>query len=143
MPLTDSDRALLRKARQALDAYLPTLADTPARVNENTDLLRTWQPGSYAVGDLRAYEGIPYKCVQAHDSTANPGWTPDAVPALWMQYHGTSPETARPWIAPTGAHDQYKAGEYMIYTDGKSYKATQDTTYSPSDYPAAWEEAEA
>lgn len=140
MPLTDNDRALLRQARAALDAYLPTLADTPARINESAELLRTWHPGSYAAGDLRAYKGIPYKCVQAHDSTANPAWTPDAVPALWMQYHGTSPETARPWIAPTGAHDQYKAGEYMIYTDGKSYKATQDTTYSPSAYPAGWEE---
>lgn len=143
MPLTDSDRALLRKARQALDAYLPTLADSPAQINENAALLRAWQPGSYAAGDLREHGGIPYKCVQAHDSTGNPTWTPDTQAALWMQYHSTSPETARPWLAPTGAHDQYKAGEYMIYTDGKTYKATQDTTYSPADYPAAWEEAEA
>lgn len=142
MPLTDSDRALLRKARQALDAYLPQLADIPAQINDSAELLRAWQPGSYAAGDLRAYGGIPYKCVQAHDSTANPGWTPDAVPALWMQYHGTSRSTARPWLAPAGAHDQYKAGEYMIYTDGKTYKALSDTVYAPDAYPAAWEEAE-
>ena len=141
MPLTDTDRALLRKARQALDAYLPTLADTPARVNENTDLLRTWQPGNYAAGDLRAYKGIPYKCVQAHDSMANIGWTPDAVPALWMQYHGTSPETARPWLAPSGAHDQYKAGEYMIWTDGAVYEALSNTVYSPDQYAQAWRKA--
>lgn len=141
MALTDSDRALLRKARQALDAYLLQLADTPARVNESTDLLRIWQPGSYAAGDLRAYKGIPYKCVQAHDSTANTGWTPDAVPALWMQYHGTSPETARPWLAPAGAHDQYKAGEYMIWTDGAVYEALSNTVYSPDQYAQAWRKA--
>lgn len=143
MPLTDTDRALLRKARQALDVYLPQLADSPDQINENAALLRAWKPGTYTAGNLRVHEGTPYKCVQAHDSTVNPAWTPDTQPALWMQYHGTSPETARPWLAPTGAHDQYKAGEYMIYTDGKTYKATQDTTYSPADYPAAWEEAEA
>lgn len=138
MPLTDNDRALLRKARQALDAYLPTLADTPAQINESAALLRTWQPGSYAAGDLRAYKGIPYKCVQAHDSTANIGWTPDAVPALWMQYHGTSRSTARPWLAPAGAHDQYKAGEYMIWTDGAVYEALSNTVYSPDQYAQAW-----
>ena len=141
MPLTDSDRALLRKARQALDAYLPTLADIPARVNESADLLRIWQPGSYAAGDLRAYKGIPYKCVQTHDSTANTGWTPDAVPALWMQYHGTSRSTARPWLAPAGAHDQYKAGEYMIWTDGAVYEALSNTVYSPDQYAQAWRKA--
>ncbi len=138
MPLTDSDRALLRKARQALDAYLPQLADSPTQINENTALLRAWQPGSYAAGDLREHEGIPYKCVQAHDSTANPAWTPDTQAALWMQYHGTSRSTARPWIAPTGAHDQYKAGEYMIWTDGNLYQCISDTAYSPADYAAAW-----
>lgn len=57
-----------------------------------------------------------------------------------MQYHGTTPESARPWIAPTGAHDMYKAGEYTIWTDDKTYKAKMDTAYSPADYPQAWEE---
>ena len=85
------------------------------------------------------YEGIPYKCVQAHDSTGNSSWNPADTPALWMQYHGTSAETARPWIAPTGAHDAYKAGEYMIWTDGATYRCLSNTTYSPGDYAAAWE----
>ena len=143
MPLTDNDRALLRRARQALDAYLPTLAGDAAQVNQNAGLLRAWTAGRYGAGDLRAYNGVPYKCVQAHDSTGNPGWSPTAAPALWTQYHGTSADTARPWLAPTGAHDQYNAGEYMIYTDGKTYKALSDTVYAPDAYPAAWEEAEA
>lgn len=48
---------------------------------------------------------------------------------------------ALPWTAPTGAHDMYKTGEYMIY-DGKIYLCKSDTAYSPSDYAAAWEEVE-
>lgn len=138
--LNDDDRALLRKARAALDAYLPSIRDDAAQINDNAVLLRAWKPGAYSADDLREHRGIPYRCVQGHDSTDNPAWTPDATPALWMQYHGTSPETARAWLAPTGAQDQYKAGEYMIYTDNKIYKALEDTIYGPEQYASVWEE---
>ena len=56
-----------------------------------------------------------------------------------MQYHGTSPETARPWVVPTGTHDMYRAGEYMVWTDGQTYRCRQDTNFSPEDLPGAWE----
>jgi len=39
----------------------------------------TWK--AYAVGDLVTYAGATYRCVQPH--TSQPGWTPDAVAALW------------------------------------------------------------
>lgn len=41
--------------------------------------------------------------------------------------------------APAGAHDMYKNGEYMIYIDKNIYKCVQDTNFSPTDYPQAWE----
>lgn len=37
---------------------------------------------AYAVGDVVAYQAGTYKCLQAH--TSQPGWTPAAVPALWL-----------------------------------------------------------
>lgn len=138
--ISERQRAELLAMRAALDGLVGKIAETPAEVNEYQAAVREWQPGAFAVGDVRQRLGAPYKCVQAHDSTANPGWTPEATPALWMQYHGTTPESARPWIAPTGEHDMYKAGEYMIWTDGKTYKAKMDTAYSPADYPQAWED---
>ena len=49
--------------------------------------------------------------------------------------------TARPWVAPQGAHDMYRAGEYMVFTDGKVYRCLSDTNFSPTDYPQAWEAA--
>lgn len=125
--------------RAALDSFIVKIVDSPAEINENPAAIRIWKPGSFIAGDVRAYANIPYKCVQAHDSTGNESWTPDATPALWMQYHGTTPETARAWIAPSGAHDMYKAGEYMIFTDGNTYRCISDTVYSPADYAAAWE----
>ena len=39
----------------------------------------TWT--AYSVGQLVTYSGTTYQCVQAH--TSEPGWTPDAVAALW------------------------------------------------------------
>lgn len=33
----------------------------------------------------------------------------------------------------------YHSGEYMVYTDGKTYKCVQNTNFSPDDYPSAWE----
>lgn len=137
--ITAEQRARAEKLRAAMDAAIVVIADTPTNVNACVDMIRPWQPGSFAKGDVRMYNDIPYKCVQAHDSTANPGWTPDAVPALWMQYHGTTKDSARPWVQPTGAHDMYLRGEHMIWTDGKTYRCKTDTNFSPSEYAQAWE----
>ena len=140
--LSNDQKAKLRALRAAMDGGVAlAAAQGAAKINAVAALVRPWKPGAYAVGDVRAEDGAPYKCVQAHDSTANPGWMPSAVPALWMQYHGTSRETARAWVAPAGAHDMYKQGEWMIYTDGLPYECLSDTAYSPDGAPSAWRRA--
>jgi len=41
-----------------------------------------WTAGeAVAIGDIRSYLGIDYRCIQAHTTQA--GWTPPVVPALW------------------------------------------------------------
>lgn len=142
MAMTQEQRERLLALRATMDASVANAAGDTAALNAVADFVRQWKPGAYAVGDVRAQGTIPYKCVQAHDSTDNEGWTPEATPALWMQYHGTSRETARPWVAPTGAHDQYLAGEWMIYTDGETYECLSNTVYAPDAYPAAWRKGE-
>ena len=137
--LNESQRATFFKLREALDDFVTQIADVPQKVNQYAEAVRAWKPGVYSAGDVRSENGVPYKCVQAHDSTANPGWKPSATASLWMQYHGTTPDTARAWVAPTGSHDMYLAGEYMIWTDGNIYLCKQDTPYSPDVYAAAWE----
>lgn len=137
-PLTKEDKVMLFKIRKILDKYYPFILENPVAINEAIEGMRLWTPGAYAVSDIVRYNNIPYKCVQAHDSTNNSEWTPSSTPALWMEYHGTSKETARNWIAPTGAHDIYKQGEWMIFTDGKYYECLNDTAYSPTDYSSAW-----
>ena len=64
------------------------------------------------------------------------------MPTLWKPYHSRKKEYALPWEVPTGAHDIYKAGEYMIWTDYSVYRCKADTNFSPADCPDAWELAE-
>ena len=138
MLITPELESYLKKVRAALDKHIININSDTKEINEYAELLRKWTSGNYVVGDVRIYDGIPYKCIQAHNSIGNETWNP-SVASLWMQYHGTSIETARPWIAPTGAHDIYLAGEYMIWTDGSTYKCLSNTNFSPADYASAWE----
>lgn len=137
MALTMEQRAEFEAIRRSMDAMVAKISGSTAEINDNLTIIRPWAEGTYAVGDVRMHRGVPYRCVQAHDSTGNPNWTPDAEPALWMQYHGTSAETARAWVQPTGAHDMYRDGEYMVF-DGQVYACVEDTAFSPEDVPAAW-----
>ena len=83
--------------------------------------------------------GYPYECMTAYDGTVQQDWTIDNR-TLWKPWHSRKPEYALPWEQPTGAHDMYKAGEYMIWTDGTVKKCLQDTNFSPSEYAQAWED---
>lgn len=101
-----------------------------------------WVPGVYAVGDIRTdpATGYPRACMTAHDSTVNTDWTITTA-SIWKPFHSRKKEYALPWETPSGAHDIYQAGEYMIWTDGNVYRCLSDTSFSPADYPAAWERA--
>ena len=140
--MTQEQRKQLFEMRRAMDALVGKIAENTEEVNAYTAAVREWKEGAYSVGDVRMRNGAPYRCVQAHDSTGNPSWSPENAPALWMQYHGTSRETARAWVAPSGAHDMYKKGEWMIWTDGSAYECMMDTAYSPTDYAQAWKKGE-
>ena len=100
-----------------------------------------WTEGTYEVGNIRLALGQPWKCRQAHDTETYPDITPDgsAWRTFWVPFHGTTPETALSGVEPTMAEDMYKSGEYMVWTDGQTYKCVSDTNFSPEDYPEAWE----
>ena len=126
---------------------LPSMASTMSADDTITvaALYDEWTEGSYQVGDIRLawYSGShqPWKCRQEHDTATYPDITPDgsAWRTFWIPFHGTTPETAQDWIAPSGAHDQYEAGEYMVWTDGNTYLCKQATVYTPEEYGQAWE----
>lgn len=122
-----------------------TVDDDDKRIRAS-GLYDDWSPGSHTVGEIFNAEGQTWECFQAYDNAVYPDIAP-GNPA-WFTFnrplHGKTKETARPWVAPMGAHDIYRNGEYMIWTDGTIYKciAANGTNFSPTDYAAAWEVAE-
>ena len=99
-----------------------------------------WTSGAHAVGDLYNAVGQTWECCAAYDNAVYP----DIVPGngAWHSFnrplHGTAPDTARPFVPPVGAHDMYKAGEYMTLGD-RLYRCLMDTVYAPAEYAPAWE----
>lgn len=102
-----------------------------------------WSAGAHAAGDIYCASGQIWECYQSYDNAVYPDIKPGSV--AWGTFnrplHGSSPDTAREFVRPTGAHDMYHAGEYAIY-DGKLHLCKQDTAYSPDEYAAAWETVE-
>ena len=134
--------AMARRAAKEARAAAPTAAADD--VIADSALLLPWEPGKYAIGDVRTHAGQPWRCCQAHDSVGNEAWAPGDAPALWAPYHATSAKWALPYVQPTGSHDAYQAGEYMRWTSELIYKCLADATvHGPDVLPSAWEAQEA
>ena len=125
-------------ARMALAALAPE--DDDARLRAS-GLYADWSSGAYAVGDIRNAGGQTWECFQAHDNAVYPDIRPGnaAWYTFWRPLHGKSAETARPFVTVQGAHDMYRTGEYMVWTDGRIYRCVSDTNFSPDEYAQAWE----
>ena len=126
--------------RAAIVAARDTVTEDNARLVISV-LYPDWAAGAHTVGEIYNADGQMWECFQAYDNATYPDIQPGN--AAWYTFnrplHGKSAETARPFVQPTGAHDMYKSGEYMIWTDGRTYRCTADTAYSPADYAAVWE----
>lgn len=90
----------------------------------------------YTKDDRCQYNGKLYKVLLDHTSQAD--WTPDTAVSLFVEIADPSIEYPD-FKQPTGAHDAYNTGDKVTF-NGKHYICKMDAcTWSPSDYPAAWE----
>lgn len=143
-PEPQATRAQTLAAVSFARMMLPTMSLSAADTITVAALYDDWSEGSYQVGDIRLawYGGAHqlWKCRQAHDTATYPDITPDGTAwrTFWIPFHGTTPETAQDWVAPSGAHDQYEAGEYMKW-NGQTHKCLSPTVYTPEEYARAWE----
>lgn len=102
------------------------------------ELFPQWESGhDYIVDERLQYNKVLYRVVQAH--TSQDDWAPDVTPALFVV---VSLDEWPEFVQPTGAHDAYKKGDKITF-EGKHYISLIDgNVYSPSAYPAGWEEQE-
>lgn len=140
--MTEKEQAALASAIYLSRLQLAGEAvDTDDKRLRASGLYPDWAPGSHAVGDIFNAAGQTWECFQAYDNAVHPDIRPGE--AAWYTFnrplHGKSPETARPFVPVQGAHDMYRAGECMIWTDGSIRRCLRDTNFSPEEYPADWE----
>jgi hypothetical protein len=129
-----TDAAALR-----IQAVAETVTSTELIAQEHA--IPNWRQGPYnTVGAPVKHDGQVYTVTQAHDSTNNPDWKPGVAYSLFDLTHTKDPAAAKPYIAPQGSWGLYRKDEYMVWTDGKTYRCTIDNNaYTPESYAQGWE----
>ena len=120
---------LLRKAIEKASVSLPD-----ADATEVPELFPSWKTDTdYAVGNRRQYNGILWKCIQAHHSQDD--WTPDVAVSLWAR---TSADEFPEWIQPTGASDAYAKGDKVSHNEKHWQSDIDGNVWEPGVY--GWSE---
>jgi len=97
---------------------------------EMVELFPKWSVGrDVIVGERLQYNGLLYKCVQAHTTQAD--WTPDVTPALWVR---VSVEEYPQWVQPTGAADAYNQGDKVSHNDKHWVSSINANVWEPGVY---------
>lgn len=120
------------KLRQMIVKASASLADEDAL--QSIELFAPWaEDTAYAVDDRIRYDGILYRCVQAH--TSQDDWTPDVTPALWVV---VSLDEFPEWIQPVGSTDAYALGAKVSHNQKHWISDYDNNVWEPGIY--GWHE---
>ena len=132
---------LIEKARQ-LRAYIEKTSASldDADALNAIELYPVWADDvSYVAGDRVRYDGVLYKCLQAH--TSQPDWTPDAAPSLWAKVLIPDPDVIPEWEQPDSTNG-YSKGDKVKYNGAVYESLIDNNVWSPDAYPAGWQVVE-
>lgn len=123
----------VKSFRSKVEAASQTIADE--NVENCVALFPHWNEESeYEIGYRVQYDGVVYKCIQAHSAQAQ--WNPVEAVSLWAKVLN---DEVKPWERPDSTNT-YMKGDRVIF-NGKTYESTIDyNSYSPSEYPQGWKE---
>jgi hypothetical protein len=115
-----------------VSSFEPRSRDLVQCVPPNTPA-PSWTPNvSYTISTLVIYNGVLYKCIQAHISLKN--WTPSSTPGLWAS---PTPCGVTPWQTQT----LYRVDSVVTYS-GRTYICIQshesEENWTPDQTPALW-----
>lgn len=123
------------KIRASMNKVTESLTDEQAV--KVLDLYLPWESGTdFAVDDMRRHADKLYRCLQAHTSQAD--WTPDAVPALWVEIVPAGEyREIKDRMLPTEAFALGEVGWYQ--TKDNLWESLIDANvYTPDSYPQGW-----
>ena len=129
--------SIIERARQ-LRAVIESLAETldDESAAESVELFPIWATDTdYAVEDRRRYEGLLYKCLQAH--TSQETWNPADAPSLWAKVLVPDPEVIPEWEQPESTNPYMKGDK--VRHNGKIWESNIDNNvWEPGVY--GWDE---
>ena len=128
---------LARKLRPYIEKAAISLDDTDAI--EATQLFPEWHANEnkYEKDARVRYNGILYKCLQAHIPQSN--WDPLSAPSLWAKVLIPDENVIPEWEQPDSTNP-YQIGDRVSF-EGKIYESTiANNIWSPVAYPAGWHE---
>ena len=125
---------LARKLRPYIEKAAISLTDEDAL--EAQELFPNWDIGvAYKVDDRVRYDGILYRCLQAH--TSLDGWTPTAAASLWAKVLIPDANVIPEWEQPDSTNP-YMRGDKVMF-NGEVYESLIDgNVWSPAAYPGGW-----
>lgn len=85
----------------------------------------------YVLNDIRQYNGLLYRCVQAHTSQAT--CAPEAAASLWTRIADPAQEWPE-WIQPTGAHNAYAKGAKVSHNSKHWVSDVDANVWEPGVY---------
>lgn len=123
-----------RELRSEIEQLADVLDDSKAL--DYAELFPMWKEDTaYEVGARVRFEGILYKCLQAHTSQTT--WTPTDAPSLWTRVLIPDPETIPEWIQPDSTNP-YMTGDKVTH-NGKTWVSNVDNNvWEPGVY--GWDE---
>lgn len=86
--------------------------------------MEEWEPDvAYSYGDKRSYNGLPYRCLQAHQ--AQPTWNPADAPSLWARILIPDPTVIPEWEQPSSTNPYMKGDK--VKHNGKTWVSDVDS----------------
>lgn len=105
---------------------------------EHADIFAEWaERVSYEPGNIRRYNGLLYRCIEAHTSQSD--WTPDVAVSLWVRVADPGEEWPA-WSRPVGAHDAYQRGDKVSHNEYHWVSDYDANVWEPGVY--GWHEAQ-
>lgn len=129
--------SIIERARQ-LRAVIESLAETldDESAAESIELFPIWATDTdYAVGDRRRYEGLLYKCLQAH--TSQETWNPTDAPSLWAKVLNPDPGEVPEWEQPESTNP-YMMGDKVRHNEKIWISVIDNNVWEPGIY--GWDE---
>lgn len=138
--LNEEQQAKFKEYRRILKKHISLIVENPTEINDSMMAIQLWKPYTeYKRNDVRIdpEDGNPYWAMHDHTSVEGQELQPSLTPTIWTHYHGTTPETARPFIQE--GHNPYMIGHYCTFNGEVKRCILDNNIYSPADYSAAWE----